>query len=93
MTAVGRQVSRTAREVVGIRTRIRVPGDLFAPRTLPVHLPAMIRERRPRSGPPEGVLMALAADGLPLRQIAEQAGLSHESVRRRLAGRPQVPSG
>jgi DNA-binding NarL/FixJ family response regulator len=48
----------------------------------------MIQKARPRSGPSEDVIVAMAADGLTLRQIADRVGLSHETVRQRLGVRP-----
>ena len=78
-------VSQVHRACRGIRTRMRVPADLFTPRAVPVG--QNIRSApapRPRSGPPDDELLALSAGGLTLRQIAERVGVSHETVRQRL---------
>jgi DNA-binding NarL/FixJ family response regulator len=50
------------------------------------------RARRDKAGPSDSDLLALSADGLTLRQIAERAGVSHETVRRRLREAVSVPT-
>jgi DNA-binding NarL/FixJ family response regulator len=66
--------------------------DRFAPREIPVVQAA--RTAAPTRASPaarpsasavsDGELLALAGRGLSLRRIAREAGLSHETVRRRL---------
>ena len=68
---------------------MRVP-DLFSPRAIPIVPSILVKEsraRRVKGGPPDDHLRALSDAGLTLRQIADQVGLSHETVRHRLAQR------
>jgi lambda repressor-like predicted transcriptional regulator len=58
--------------------------QLFAPRPLPVRLPAVTSKSPPRRRSPDPVLASLAESGRSLREIARQVGMSHEAVRRRL---------
>ena len=64
--------------------------DLFASRAIPIPQSILVEgegTRRRKSGPMDDELKAFAAAGLTLRQIAERVGLSHETVRHRLAQR------
>jgi hypothetical protein len=59
-------------------------ADVFAPRPVVVRIPPIVDQQHQRSGTSDDMLLELAAAGLSLRQVAERAGLSHETVRRRL---------
>ena len=67
---------------------MRVP-DLFAPRDVPVGQSVRVAAdgsaRPTKTGPSDDELLALSAAGLTLRRIARRVGLSHETVRSRLA--------
>jgi len=66
-------------------------SDLFTPRAVPVgHIIRVAADRSARMakrGSSHEELQALSMAGLTLRQIADRVGLSHETVRLRLAHR------
>jgi DNA-binding NarL/FixJ family response regulator len=61
-------------------------SDLFSSRAILIVQTVQVesQQRAKRAGVPDADIVALSADGLTLRQIADRVGLSHETVRRRL---------
>jgi transposase len=61
--------------------------DLFTVRAIPIaqSVQATPQRRTKPADVPDADIVALSFGGLTLRQIAERVGLSHETVRHRLA--------